>query len=179
VHVWIGDRYSSEIAWTPRHMVIRSEEALFVDLPPGAYRIAANDEQGRGGYYGTWGGRDWVAVRAGEVADESVSLDRGLRARGRVIDAQTRAPIENVNVAPPTRAASQTWPVALPWFWSASDATGAFVLGGLPAPGNVSRPSSPIWFQRAGYTEQSIRLPANGADDWTVEMSRVAADAGH
>lgn len=171
VHVWIAPPVTTGVPWTALHVLANDGDALFVDVPEGFYRIAIADEEGHGGYYGSWGGNSSVRVRAGEITRESITLSTGVSVRGRVVDASTGAPLANVSVAPPTRAASQTWPVALPWFWSASLADGSFLLAGLPAPTESrSGPSTPIWFERAGYVTQSLPLPSGGASGWTVSM---------
>ena len=173
--VCVAPRYESARSFVARHETVRgSSEALFVDLPPDGYRVAVNDAQARGGYYGTWTGQDAVIVRPGDVELVSVSVDRGNGVRGHVRDSVSHAPLPNVYVAPPTRTASSAWPVALPWFWSASDATGAFVLGGLPHGGTSDGQPLRIWFQCTGYLSRSVPLTA-GDGNWNVLLERVSA----
>ena len=166
VHVWAAPRYGGA-GWRAWHVVASGGEALFVDLPPDGYRVAASDEAGHGGYYGTLGGVDWVGVDAGRIATARVSLETGVAVHGVVLDARTRAPLANTYVTPPAKVASERWPVRLPWFWSATDADGRFALGGLPSG------TPEVWFDHEGYTSKQVPL-AGASSPLTVLLEPAA-----
>src|SRR6476619_6454421 len=67
VHVWIAPPLTTGAPWTASHQLANDGEALFVDVPEGFFRIAVADEEGHGGYYGSWGGNSSVRVRAGAI----------------------------------------------------------------------------------------------------------------
>ena len=166
---WIAGTSVEDAAWHPQHAAVRGGEAVFTNLEPRGWVVTVSDARGGGGFFGTWGGRSFVEVRAGGVEEASVTVRRGRGVRGRVVDAATRAPIADVRVAPPPNVASTSWPVELPSMWTGTSADGAFVLGGDLGAGTA------ISFRRAGYVAQSRVVATGDTGAWEIAMQPAPA----
>jgi hypothetical protein len=147
-------------------------EVVVGDLAPGTYDVAVTATDGRGGYYSTLGGNP-ARVEEGSIEDVWVSLDTGVFVAGHVFDADTHAPLAGVDVRPPRRVASSTWPVALPSLWAAGRDDGSFAIGGVSVPAGEARE---LIFTREGYRTRHIPI-SEGATrlQWEVALERDGA----